>query len=329
MKLLISIPLALGLVSCCAGMLDGASPMPDTVVPDAKLVEVYADARFFEGPSWDPRRDKLYFTAIGENKSSQILCLAGPGKVHVFKQNSEGVVGTYISRDGSLLGAQSFTRRIVSYDLTTGQQKVLAENAAWHQPNDLCQTPSGDIYFTDPDFDPVRTSAVYRLSKDGVTKVISDMAMPNGIVASNDGRLLYVSDSRAKHWKVFEIKADGTLDGGRVFFDPPTPNHDSPDGMTIDEYGNLYFAGRGGVWVVAADSRSKGLIEVREFCSNVTFGGPDGRTLFLTCGKKVYSLAMRSARRPVCQMTFRDHLFISRVISSPERLSFLRRQSGC
>ena len=188
---------------------------------------------------------------------------------------------------------RSFARRIVSYDFATGEMQVLAHDDAWHQPNDLCQTPTGDIFFTDPDFEPGRTSGVYRLSHSRVTKVISDMPKPNGIIASNDGRTLYVSDSRAKHWKAFEIAPDGTIGTGRIFFDPDTPNRDSPDGMSIDEHGNLYFAGRGGVWVVAPDGQSKGLIVVPEFCSNVTFGGPDGRTFYLTCSKKVYSLPMR------------------------------------
>ncbi len=62
--------------------------------------------------------------------------------------------------------------------------------------------------------------------------------------------------------------------------------------MTIDEKGNLYFAGRGGVWVVSSEGKALGLIRVPEFCSNVGFGGDDGKTLFLTCSMKVYSLAM-------------------------------------
>ena len=62
--------------------------------------------------------------------------------------------------------------------------------------------------------------------------------------------------------------------------------------MSIDEQGNLYFSGRGGVWVATPVGKSLGFIPVPEFCSNVTFGGADGRTLYLTCDKKVYSLAM-------------------------------------
>jgi gluconolactonase len=87
---------------------------------------------------------------------------------------------------------------------------------------------------------------------------------------------------------------DGSVDQGqlKIFFDPPTENMADPDGMCADAEGNLYFAMRGGVWVVSAEGKSLGLIPVPEFSSNVTFGGADGKTLFVTCDKKVYSLAM-------------------------------------
>lgn len=272
---------------------EAVAALPDTVADGATLIEVYGDPRFFEGPTWDPASGKLYFTAFGDNNHTQILRLDAPGNVHVFKDNTEGTNGTYLALDGRLLGAQAFGHRVVSYDLSGGGQQVLFHNSAWHQPNDICQTPTGDIYFTDPDFDQGQASAVYRLSKGAVTKVISDMAKPNGCITSNDGHTLYVGDSEHKHWKAYPISADGSVGRGRVLFDPVTENRDSPDGMTIDEHGNLYFAGRGGIWVVTPEGHSKGLIPVPEFCSNVTFGGADGKTLYLTCSEKVYRLAMQ------------------------------------
>jgi gluconolactonase len=284
-----SILALLGLIHC--GRVLMAAP-PDTAAPDANLVEVYSDARFFEGPSWDPVTGKLYFTAIGDDRHTQILRLDAPGKVHVFQNNTDGVIGTYRSLDGRLLGAQSFGRSIVSYDFATGKMSVLAHDDDWNQPNDLCQTPSGDIFFTDPGFGEGKPSSVFRLSNSRATKIISDMIKPNGIIASKDGRTLYVSDSHEKYWKAFSISTDGSVGTGRIFFNPDTPNRDSPDGMSLDEQGNLYFAGRGGVWVVTPDGHPKGLIAVPEFCSNVTFGGQDGKTLYLTCSGKVYSLAM-------------------------------------
>ena len=271
-------------------------PLPETVEPGAKLIEVYADGRFYEGPTWDPASGKLYFTAFAKD-NQQILRLDAPGKVTVWMDKTEGVNGTFLSLDGRLLCAQTYGHRVLSLGIGPDgpvDPKTLAADPTWNQPNDICQTPSGDIYFTDPNFKENDKSAVYRLSRDGkVTKLISDMAIPNGVIASSDGSTLYVGDSHRKHWRAYPILPDGTLGPGRIFFDPDTPDRNDPDGMTLDEKGNLYFTGRGGVWVVQPDGKPLGLIPVPEFCSNVTFGDQAGKTLYLTCKGKVYSLSMR------------------------------------
>jgi len=271
-------------------------PLPPTVQADAELVEVYADERFFEGPTWDPGTGKLYFTAFGKD-NQQVLRLESLGKVAVFLDNTEGINGMCLAPGGRLLGAQAYGHRVLSYEIGVdgpGERVVLAADPSWNQPNDICRAPSGDMYFTDPDFRERKTSAVYRLSPDGeVRRVVDDMAVPNGLLVSADGGTLYVADSHRKHWRCYPIGEDGALGAGRVFFDPPTRNQADPDGMTSDAQGNLYFAGRGGVWVVHPTGACLGLIPVPEFCSNVTFGGTGGKTLYLTCKGKVHSLAMR------------------------------------
>jgi len=152
--------------------------------------------------------------------------------------------------------------------------------------------PNGDIYFTDPNFKQKQGSGVYLLRKGVTTKIITDMPVPNGVKVSLDGKSLVVGDSDKAHWRSYPIQADGTVGEGKLFFDPPTERRDSPDGMCLDERGNYYFSGRGGVWVATPEGKSLGLIPVPEFCSNASFGGADGKTLFLTCSKKLYSLQM-------------------------------------
>ena len=272
-----------------------AASMPATVADGAQLVEVYGDDRFFEGPTWDPKGGKLYFTAFGTD--TQILRLDSPGKVTVWMDKTEGVNGTFLSVDGRLLGAQAYGHRVVSYGFGAegpDDPKTLYFDDKLNQPNDVCQAPNGDIYFTDPDFDKHKTSGVYRLTADGkATKVVSDMPVPNGLKTSLDGRTLYVGDSHLRLWRAYPISEDGTVGEGRVFFDPMNENKSEPDGFALDEQGNLYLSGRGGVWVVVPDGAALGLIAIPEFCSNVTFGGDDGKTLYMTCSKKVYSLAMQ------------------------------------
>lgn len=273
---------------------------PATVAEGAKLISVYHDDRFFEGPVWDPKTGKLYFTAFGQPKeNTQILRLDGPDKVTVWLDKTEGVNGMFLANDGRLLGAQAFGHRVLSMAIgETGpaDTKVLLFEGKLHQPNDVAQSPNGDVYFTDPDFKEQKTSAVYVLTVKGeVKKIIEDMRVTNGLKVSNDGRRLYVADDGPKNWRVYSIQSDGTVGPGRVFFDPPVPmeKRADPDGMSIDEQGNLYLSGSGGVWVVDKFGNSLGLIPIPEFCSNVAFGGPEGKTLYLTCSKQVYSLAMK------------------------------------
>ena len=283
-------------------------PMPPTVAPDAQLQEIFADDRFFEGPVWDPKTGKLYFTAFGKD-NQQILRLdepgtaSSPGQASVWLDHTQGVNGMSLSKEGKLLGAQVYAHRVL--EMTIGEdgpteQRTLAAGDAWNQPNDVCQSPTGHIYFSDPDFKERQTSVVFWLTPAGadgspgkVTKVIDDMAIPNGLLTSNDGKWLYVADSWRKHWRRYPLAEDGSAGKGELFFEPTTDNQNDPDGMTIDAQGNLYFAGRGGVWVVSPTGDGLGLIAVPEFCSNVTIGGADGKTLFMTCKGKVYSLALR------------------------------------
>lgn len=271
--------------------------MPATVAEGAKLVSVYSDDRFFEGPAWDTKTGKLYFTAFASSKS-QILRLDEPGKVTVWLDDTKGVNGMYLANDGRLVGAQAYGHRILSYAIGESgptDTKELVFNAKLHQPNDVAQSPNGDFYFTDPDFDKGETSVVYLLNTKGeVKRVIEDMRITNGLKVSNDGKTLYVADDGPQNWRQYSIQADGTVGPGRTFFDPPVPmeKRAPPDGMSIDEHGRLYLSGSGGVWVVDKFGTSLGLIPIPEFCSNVTFGGKDGKTLYMTCSKQVYSLQM-------------------------------------
>ncbi len=290
--------LAILLVLVTSGVAVADTPLPETVQPGAELVELYKAPGFYEGPTWDPAGKKLYFTAFLDKGLTRILRLDSPGKVTVWADKTQGINGTFLSREGRLLGAQVHTHQVTDFGFGADgpeSPQVLYQNKTLNQPNDICQTPSGDIYFTDPDFAKRETSGVYLLRDGKVTKIIDDMATPNGVIASLDGKTLYVADSFRKHWRAYPLQQDGTAGPGRTFFDPESEDNSDPDGLSIDSDGNLYLTGRGGVWVVTPAGKSLGLIPVPEFCSNVTFGGADGKALYLTCAGKIYSLAMRAS----------------------------------
>ncbi len=274
--------------------LAGSTPVwGGLIAPGASLVAIRADSRFYEGPSWDTVTGQLYFSALSTN---ELFRLTPPDTSTLWMSNTQGINGTYLGNDGRLLCAQGNTKRILSLRIGLNGPEdpvILAENPAWNAPNDICQTPAGDIYFTTPDFGSQTTSRVYRRAPTGtVTAVISDMAICNGIIGSLEGSRLYVSDSAMKWWRSYPVNPDGSVGAGSLFFNPSTPNQNDPDGMTIDEFGNLYFAGRGGFWIVSPAGQQLDMVAVPEFVTNLTFGGADGRTLYITCDGKLYSLAM-------------------------------------
>ena len=289
--------LALGLI-LSTFRLEAKDPgLPSTVAAGAALTEVYSDPRFFEGPTWDPKTKKLYFTAFPKDqKNTEILRLDAPGRVTVWADKTEGVNGTFLSRNGRLLAAQAFGHRVLKYSFGKkgpSNTQVILSDATLNQPNDICEAPNGNLYFTDPDFKNRRTSAVFLLRPKGeLIKLITEMPLPNGIKTSNDGKTLYVGDSHEKLWRSYPIMPNGITGPGRVFFNPETESKADPDGFSIDEHGNLYLSGRGGVWVVNPEGEALGMIPVKEFVSNATFGDVDGKALYLTCDGKVYRLAM-------------------------------------
>jgi len=273
--------------------------------PKAKLEVAYDESetakRFFEGPSYDPKTDTLYFTAFAQD-GSQILKLDAAGKVGVFMDKTAGINGTFLSRRGGLLGCQGEKQRVVRISLgadAAGEPQVLADGydgKKFIRPNDIAEDARGGFYFTDPDFDHKKSSAVYYVSPEGQIRVaVNDMQVPNGVYVAKGGKMLYVSDSGALHIRAYPVNpVTGEVDQqkGRVFFEAPSENKNAPDGMTMDEHGNMYFTGRGGIWVADPAGRLLGLIPIPEFCSNCTFGGRDGRTLYMTCQNRVYRLAM-------------------------------------
>jgi gluconolactonase len=284
-----------------------SADLPSTLKPGAKLELLYAADRFFEGPTWDPKTSKLYFTSFPfsfkPEDATHILRWDSSGKATIWLDRAEGINGTRLSTDGRLLGAQVWSHRIMSYGFGPDgptDARALYSNDKLIQPNDVCQAPNGNIYFSDPDFDHGQKGGVYLFRPNGEAKQIISLPMPNGVVTSLDGSTLYVGENRADEWLAYPVKDNGDVGEGRVFFKPPAElaGKARGDGMTVDEHGNLYFAGeccfpdKGGVWVVSPAGKSLGRIPTPEFCSNATFGGPDGTTLYMTCRGKLYSIEM-------------------------------------
>ncbi len=275
----------------------------ELVMPGATLQEVYsATDVFFEGATWDPVTGKLYFTR--RNSPLRILRLESPGNVYTWQDNAPLTNGMLLSSDGRLLTCDENLYQIRSHIIgASGPEDTTVVCTAPKKPNDLVELTNGDIYYTCPDWNGVPPSGqgVYLLEPNGVsTRVNNALYQPNGIITSLDETKLYVaesssSDNSKKRWWVFPINADGTLGTGYVFFKPTDftgMGTTDPDGITIDERGNLYFTGLGGVWIVSPTGLELDRIPTPKQASNICFGGPENKTLYITCQDKVYSLDM-------------------------------------
>jgi sugar lactone lactonase YvrE len=271
------------------------------VKPGASIQQVYGTTGiFYEGATWDTNSNKFFFTK--RTSGYQILRLESPGNATVWMDSAPATNGMILGLNGRLLTCDENLKQIRSHIIgSSGPQDTQVLGTAPDMPNDLCELTNGNIYFTCPTWSGSTYQGVYILRPGGsITRVNNTLIQPNGIITSLDETKLYVaesssSDNTKKRWWVFPINSDGTLGTGSVFFKPTdmtSMRYTDPDGMTIDERGNLYFTGLGGVWAVSPTGQELKRIWIPQQPSNICFGGPDGKTLYITCQDKVYTLAM-------------------------------------
>ncbi len=274
------------------------------IAPGATLELISDGFSFTEGPAAD-RRGNVYFT---DQPNDRIMRWdAVDGNVTEFLSPSGRANGLYFDKKGNLLAAADGENAMWSI-APDGSHTVLARRfdngsgngpGEYNGPNDIWINPrNDDIYFTDPlyarDYWTHRDKElqqdgqhVYRLDATGrVTRVTHDLRQPNGIIGTHDGKILYVADLGARKTYAYDIAIDGSLTGKRLFAEMGS------DGMTIDSRGNVYFTGRGVTVFNPAGERIEQIDVPEGWTANVTFGGRDRRTLFITASDSVYSLKM-------------------------------------
>jgi len=267
-----------------------------------------------EGPVWVPEKDHEYgghvlFSDIPNNRvvkweegKGADTWLKPSGYTGVEPYGGEpGCNGLLLDKLGQLISCEHGDRRL-SLLTKGGGKRTLVDNykgKRLNSPNDACLGPDGEtIYFTDPPYglpkryDDQRREldfcGVYRLAPDGeVTLLTKEMTRPNGIAFSPDFKTLYVaqSDPAAAIWKSFPVNEDGTLGEGTLFYDA-TENFKKglpglPDGLKVDEKGNIWATGPGGVYVFNPDGKLLGRISTGEKTANCGWGN-DGTILYMT-----------------------------------------------
>jgi sugar lactone lactonase YvrE len=274
-----------------------ARSVADLVDGPSAVREVAAGFTFTEGPAADSRGD-VFFTDIPQERIH--VWRAATGGIETWLERTGRINGLFFRADGTLVGCQMGTGRgIMQIDPATKAIAPLAERLdgkRFNAPNDLVIDATGGVWFTDPAYGrkpeelELDEEAVYWVSADGATvrKVAGGFKRPNGIALSPDGGTLYVADRDADVTVAFPVEGPGRLGPRRPFADTGS------DGFAVDEQGNLYVTPKApAIRVFSPTGRNLGDIPLPLPASNVTFGGPDRRTLFITARDKIFTLPMK------------------------------------
>jgi gluconolactonase len=277
------------------------------VLPLAKVERLATGCRWAEGPVWFGDQHALLWSDVPGNRI--LKWDEHTGETREFRTPSNYSNGNTRDRAGRLITCEHGLRRVTrtEYD---GQITVLADSyddARLNSPNDVVVSSDGSIWFSDPIFgilgdyegfraEPELPTNLYRI--DGRTGELTvadgNLRSPNGLAFSPDETVLYVVESCSKprpRIVAFDV-IDGRLTDGRIFVDA---EQGGPDGLRIDEDGNLWCGWSGGeyldgVRVYAPDGTLIGRIDLPERCANVAFGGRSSNRLFMTATSSVYSL---------------------------------------
>ncbi|MEM9280342.1 MAG: SMP-30/gluconolactonase/LRE family protein [Verrucomicrobiota bacterium] len=267
----------------------------DRLVPEgAKVRQLGEGFTFTEGPA-EGLDGKIYFNDI-PNERTHVYDPA-TGEIEVFREETGRANGLMFDTDGSLYACEGGARRVtrqmgdeisVVADLFAGKRL--------NSPNDLALDDIGGFYFTDPRYGRDRSDmeldeeAVYYVSGDGnVLLATDDVVKPNGITFSPDFDVLYVADPGAETIWAFDVTAPGEIVNKRAFASIGS------DGMTVDERGNVYCTWKGEVWIFSPEGEELARIECPESPANCTFGGPEGKTLYITARTGFYAIDLNVA----------------------------------
>lgn len=328
-------------VMVVAGAAELPKPTGDAVVsPDAKLEWLFTRTAniaggLTEGPAVAPD-GSIYFSDIPFGKDAGMILRFDPRtrQTAVFTFDSGKSNGLNFDRAGRLLaceGSDYGGRRLSRWNVATGERETVVDKfqgKKFNALNDLCVDRQGRIYMTDPRYvgsEPreLEHRAVYRVDPNGqVTEVTHDVAKPNGIALSPDGKTLYLADHDNGTDRIdpsqpapphgamkiysFAVKPDGSLGAKKTIVD--FGSEAGCDGMTVDSAGRVYLTARGlkrpGVLVIDSEGHEVAFIPTGPanqksdpvgLPSNVEFGlGDEANVLYITIDKSLYRIRLKA-----------------------------------
>jgi len=277
---------------------------------DQWMERLHTGCRWTEGPAYFPAGRYLVFSDIPNDR--MLRWDETTGAVGVFRQPARYANGHTVDRRGCLVSCEHGARRVTRTE-PDGSLTVLADRfdgMRLNSPNDVVEGGDGAIWFTDPgygidsDYEGHKAESeigghnVYRIGPETgeVRLVADDFIRPNGLAFSADERQLYISDSEARHIRLFGVD-DSTLTGGKVF---ASCDAGTFDGVRLDDRGRIWAAAGDGIHCFDPDGTLLGKLRVPEVVANLTFGGPQRNHLFICATSSLYALRVNvtGARYP-------------------------------
>ena len=281
----------------------------DLVDADAELECIGSGFTFTEGPVWTNRDggSLLFSDMPGDTRRRW----TPGGGVEVVAHPSNKGNGLSYDLEGRLLICEHSTSSVIRIE-PDGSRTVLVshwQGKELNSPNDLVVTSDGSIVFTDPPYgrwpgfgvereQELDFQGVYRVAPDGeLSLLVDDFQKPNGLCFSPDEKTLWINDTDGGHIRRFSVGSDGSLSGGDVIYQMEGFSLATgiPDGQKLDDAGNLWVSGPGGLHVVSASGELLGRILTPENVGNQAWGGEDWKTLFICTSSTVHTLRTKVA----------------------------------
>ena len=237
--------------------------------------------RNIEGPNVD-KKGNLF--VVNFQKDGTIGLVNKKGKVKLFVTLPEGSTANAIMFDANenLLLADFTGHNILKVDKKTKAVSVYCHSDRFNQPNDLCINKKGQLFASDPNWKE-GTGKLWRIDTNGVEVLLAEnMGTTNGIELSPDEKILYVNESVQRKIWAFDVNENGDISNKRLLIEFPDFGF---DGMKCDLEGNLYVTryGKGTIIIITPDGEIVREVELKgKSASNITFGGKDGQTCYVT-----------------------------------------------
>lgn len=234
-----------------------------------------------EGPAVD-REGRLF--VVNYQKDGTIGLVKPDGNVDLYITLPDKSIGNSIqfTKNGNMLVADFTGHNILEVDKTSKAVTVFCHSDEFNQPNDICITKKGIVFASDPNWQK-QTGQIWRIGTDRKPVLLKkDMGTTNGICLSPDNKILYVNESIQRRIWAFDVNEKGDLSGQRIF---ATVDDFGFDGMKTDVQGNLYVTryGKGTVAIYRPDGKQNQEVQLKgKDVSNLTFGGKDFKTCFVT-----------------------------------------------